>query len=1440
MRIVRYSFLALLLIGSVLGSTMDSARAQWQNLHTFSSAVSCIYFLPGPPRVGFVGCTNGSVYRTVDAGLNWTHCNTNGAFITVSSFCFKDSGMGWFTCGVTNGGYTGCYSTLDGGQNWQPTNQNGPKSCVFYNKLSHRLFLVAWQSNMTYSDDDGATWSSNPFQTYNGAAFLTDSVGMIANRATGSAFLKTNDGGLTWTNSSVTSETWQPLAIPCFGSYFALSEVSGFLYRSDDSAKTWQHINTFGANPPRSNGTLVGDYYHLIAQTIGGIYISANQGVSWNSLGGPAAASQDRRFYFANGVIFAADGAGTVYSYNLGIAPSTSRLGISIDTLILHSTQCTNQDSLIRISGPGGCESVTLLGITSSDTNNFSVTASVALPSPVLPPVRLHIIYKPSAADRAAGKDSAGTLIRVHYSIVNDIHDTTIYVVGLQNAISALSMRSTNIVSTLAKACSARDTVFYLSNPSCDTLWLTRALLGDTSHFHATVGKFPIAIAPHDSILIDVSESSITPGTFNTSLDLTFRNISRSRDTTLALSLRVLSGDRPAFNTRTITIADPCTPTDTSLLVINTGCDTLTISFAEVIGTTDFHLSQQHFPIRLLPGQILRLPIVSTSQRALQVVGGVSLYMTYHGLAYDTILGVSFAQNVSKFPTFSAPSITFPDPCANIDSSFLITNPGCDTLFITAGSILNAPDFSLDTGALPIALAPGSSTRLRVFSKTHTKESVSASIALAMHYHGLPIDTVLATLISVRSNVTPQVNIFPRNPDAGITSICVSRDILFTIRNPLCTVVTLDSLSLSSVGGTFTLVQAPAFGRKLQTDEFDTVIVRFAPHSSGVLKASLLLHLSLNGKVLDTLVAISGTGSSKLSATMLSNTLSFDTLTPCLTQTLSTYLVNTSCDSIKLAGLLPLHGKGFAILSPAIPQWIHVGDSVLATILMAPTSTGIASDSVQFEITDGKSANIYYVLSLSGFVVQPPHHAGLSAAAMKMDSLAGCSAADTTITLRNLASCDSLSISSIAINGSTGLSLQDLPNLPLTLGPGDSIVLRVHVRTGDHDRVIGSIDIRGNGFDTLIAVAASARVSTGSDFAMFVEKSRFRVKSCESDLSTVSVLNAGCSAVVIDSLSLFGLLTSTSRFHFAPMPTLPITIAPGDSAQFTFAFDAGSVGDTSATLVIGSNNARAFKQTPLFGSVTPAPKARIELLSENGVKNVEDTAAATTMVVASIKDSIPASAELLTVSFAITFNDDMLTPEPAIAVMGWSIAKQLTTRGRIELTLTRIGTAALAANTPLALFHFRLSISDSLATNISLSEPRLNELDSNYARCTLSALEPTPVLVTLTTSCGDSLIHAALSGGSILRDLTIHPNPTLSHSIGNGVVQLHFILETNAMVQVVILDALGKATSAPQNFALKTGTQSLPILVNTLAQGSYFVRVTSGSTSRVVKMSVEK
>ncbi len=319
----------LSIFAALAAAHTEPSSAQWESVGTFPHLIANVHFLSdvGHPEIGFVGMCRADkqfffsdserdpadVWRTSDGGMTWQAISLTVSvgddFCTGWDLTFKDSLNGW----MTGHDY---FHTTDGGITWNHMSQvaEGTETGIYYHPITKLLFLSTFYMRQSFSSGDGGlTWTR--FSGDQAGYAFTGLNGIVAGcDGAGNYTLYTADGGVSWSQSAFKDECWQPVGIPGTTTFFAASEHENRVSRSDDGGKTWRTI--FSYAPPRTPFNFKGLSGCIRADKCGNLYMqsdtegilmSADEGISWHSIGGPSA-GMDVRIWITDDYLYAGEG----------------------------------------------------------------------------------------------------------------------------------------------------------------------------------------------------------------------------------------------------------------------------------------------------------------------------------------------------------------------------------------------------------------------------------------------------------------------------------------------------------------------------------------------------------------------------------------------------------------------------------------------------------------------------------------------------------------------------------------------------------------------------------------------------------------------------------------------------------------------------------------------------------------------------------------------------------------------------------------------------------------------------------------------------------------------------------------------------------------------------------------------------------------------------
>jgi photosystem II stability/assembly factor-like uncharacterized protein len=145
---------------------------------------------------GYLIANSGKVYKTTDGGLNWTEKVLNSSCV-VSKLQFIDNNVGYANCSSR------IYRTNNAGQTWTQYFYSSYSNYLSFHFWDANKGAIEYEGNFALTSNGGSNW-----QTISGSPPISRSMQFLdANTLVGissiaNVFLKSTDGGLTWTEKT--------------------------------------------------------------------------------------------------------------------------------------------------------------------------------------------------------------------------------------------------------------------------------------------------------------------------------------------------------------------------------------------------------------------------------------------------------------------------------------------------------------------------------------------------------------------------------------------------------------------------------------------------------------------------------------------------------------------------------------------------------------------------------------------------------------------------------------------------------------------------------------------------------------------------------------------------------------------------------------------------------------------------------------------------------------------------------------------------------------------------------------------------------------------------------------------------------------------------------------------------------------------------------------
>lgn len=324
-------FVLLSLVSVEVSSQTTAAKVdplknlQYRSIGPFRGGrVGAVEGIAGQPNVYYFGATGGGVWKTTDAGVNWSNIS-DGYFKTgsVGAIDAADSdpntiyvGMGEQTLRGNVSSGDGMYRSVDGGKSWKHIGLGDTQQIA-------RIRVHPKDPNTVYVAAIGHLWGNNDergiFRTRDGGK--TWQKILFRNSATGASELAMDPSNPNTLYAGFWQVSRRPWRMDSGG------EGSG-LFKSTDGGDTWVEITRNRGLPAGLNGKMniavspvnPNRLFAMVENKDGGLFTSNDGGDNWQRVSESPAIRQ--RPWYYNRVYCDTENESTVYVLNVGFHKS--------------------------------------------------------------------------------------------------------------------------------------------------------------------------------------------------------------------------------------------------------------------------------------------------------------------------------------------------------------------------------------------------------------------------------------------------------------------------------------------------------------------------------------------------------------------------------------------------------------------------------------------------------------------------------------------------------------------------------------------------------------------------------------------------------------------------------------------------------------------------------------------------------------------------------------------------------------------------------------------------------------------------------------------------------------------------------------------------------------------------------------------------------------
>jgi photosystem II stability/assembly factor-like uncharacterized protein len=280
----------------------DSMGVYYSTLHTSwvtrsaglpSLLIRALHAIPGSPRTVFAGTDGAGLFKSTDAGTNWSPLNNLLTDTTPRALLVRNDATHTVVCGTGFG--DGIWTTPDGGLTWSRSLLDTRNSVLDLAEpgSGSPTYAAIYGSGVYRSLDGGATWA--PTDTLSlGNKFVrclsispANPLEIVA--GTGSGTWRTLNGGTSWSawnNGFPAAASVRALVrSPLDPNVIVAGTDSSGVYRTTNGGATWAAANGGLAQVDIHTLNFSPNAARLLCGTETGLYRSTNAGVSWTPYG---------------------------------------------------------------------------------------------------------------------------------------------------------------------------------------------------------------------------------------------------------------------------------------------------------------------------------------------------------------------------------------------------------------------------------------------------------------------------------------------------------------------------------------------------------------------------------------------------------------------------------------------------------------------------------------------------------------------------------------------------------------------------------------------------------------------------------------------------------------------------------------------------------------------------------------------------------------------------------------------------------------------------------------------------------------------------------------------------------------------------------------------------------------------------------------------------
>lgn len=602
------------------------------------------------------------------------------------------------------------------------------------------------------------------------------------------------------------------------------------------------------------------------------------------------------------------------------------------------------------------------------------------------------------------------------------------------------------------------------------------------------------------------------------------------------------------------------------------------ISQVSTTGTA-FAVSGVSLPLSLAAGASTNLTVTANPQTAGSISETLSVVSNASNSPTSVALTTTASAPAAAVATLNPTSLNFGSVTVGSSSakSVVISNSGTASLTISQITSTGS-GYTVGGFTLPIVLAAGASTSFNVNFAPTTTGSANGSVSLTGNASNSPANLPLTG--SGAAAPVAQLTVNPTTSNFGNVTVGSTSTQSVSITNSGNVSVTISQITTSGAGFTLAGVNVPL---TLNPGQSSTYTAQFSPTAVG--SASGQISVTSTASNSPTLISLSGTGVAAPAPQLSVNatSLSFGSVTVGSSGTKSVTISNSGNANLTISQITT-SGNGFSGSPITLPLTLTPGQTASYTAQFAPTAVGSASGQISF----GSNSPTNPTVSLAGTgIAAQVLTLSVSQSSLAFGSVTVGNNSSQSLVLTNTGNAN-VTVSQITITG-TGFTGSGITT-PLTLTPGQTATYTAQFAPTAAGSASGQITFTSNASNSpaTVALAGTGVAATVLQLTASPTSIGFgNVNVGSTATQSVAITNTGNANVTISQIT-----PSGSGFSGSGI-TVPLTLAAGQSANYTAQFAPTAAGSATGQISFVSNATNSPTTVSLSGTGTTATSGPI-------------------------------------------------------------------------------------------------------------------------------------------------------------------------------------------------------------------------------------------------------